>query len=90
MGYAKTGQRGCGIHLRQFSRAFIFDDGKNMATFVSIDACMMNHGVKKAVSILDFISPEICPCSISILYKMTKKKMNNILRQQFKRVLLKF
>lgn len=74
MGYAKTGQRGCGIHLRQFSRAFIFDDGKNMATFVSIDACMMNHGVKKAVSILDFISLEICPCSTFFIMKKILKE----------------
>lgn len=50
MGYAKTGQRGCGIHLRQFSRAFIFDDGKKKAVFVSVDVGMMNHGVKEAVS----------------------------------------
>lgn len=50
MGYAKTGQRGCGIHLRQFSRAFIFDDGKTKAAYVTVDACMMNHGVKQAVS----------------------------------------
>lgn len=56
MGYAKTGQRGCGIHLRQFSRAFVFDDGKKTAAFVSVDACMMNHGVRNAVSITDAFS----------------------------------
>ncbi|KAJ8978006.1 hypothetical protein NQ317_004551 [Molorchus minor] len=49
MGYAKSGQKGCGIHLRQFSRAFIFDDGENRVAYVTVDACMMNHGVKKAV-----------------------------------------
>lgn len=49
MGYAKSGQKGCGLHLRQFSRAYIFDDGTKRAAFVTIDACMMGHGVRKAV-----------------------------------------
>nr|XP_023018453.1 neutral ceramidase [Leptinotarsa decemlineata] len=49
MGYAKAGQRGCGIHLRQYSRAYIFDDGKKRVAFVTVDACMMNHGIRKAV-----------------------------------------
>lgn len=49
MGYAKSNQKGCGIHLRQFSRAFIFDDGSQRAAFVSIDAGMMGYGVRKAV-----------------------------------------
>ncbi|XP_057661283.1 neutral ceramidase [Diorhabda carinulata] len=49
MGYAKANQKGCGIHLRQFSRAFIFNDGKNLMTFVTVDACMMNHPLKQAV-----------------------------------------
>ncbi|CAH2009711.1 unnamed protein product [Acanthoscelides obtectus] len=49
MGYAKSGQKGCGIHLRQYSRAYIFDDGTKRAAFVTVDACMMHHGIKKAV-----------------------------------------
>jgi hypothetical protein len=50
MGYGKSSQKGCGIHLRQFSRAFIFDDGTKRAVFVSVDAGMMAHGVHYAVS----------------------------------------
>lgn len=50
MGYAKTFQKGCGIHLRQYARAFIFDDNNKRAVFVSVDACMINHGVRKEVS----------------------------------------
>ncbi|KAJ3641677.1 hypothetical protein Zmor_028161 [Zophobas morio] len=49
MGYAKSSQKGCGIHLRQFSRAFIFDDGTKRAAFVSVDTGMMAHSVRKAV-----------------------------------------
>nr|CAI5853835.1 unnamed protein product [Callosobruchus analis] len=49
MGYAKAAQKGCGIHLRQYSRAYVFDDGTKKAAFVTVDACMMHHGIKKAV-----------------------------------------
>lgn len=49
MGYAQLSQRGYGIHLRQFSRAFIFDDGEKRAVFVSVDAGMMAHAVKRDV-----------------------------------------
>ncbi|ERL84934.1 neutral ceramidase [Dendroctonus ponderosae] len=49
MGYAKLTQKGCGIHLRQFARAFIFDDGTTRVVFVSADACMISHGLKNAV-----------------------------------------
>jgi neutral ceramidase len=49
MGYAKLSQVGCGLHLRQFSRAFIVDDGENRAVFVSIDSLTMNHGVRRQV-----------------------------------------
>ncbi|RZC32111.1 neutral ceramidase [Asbolus verrucosus] len=49
MGYAKSSQKGCGIHLRQFSRAFIVDDDVKRAAFVSVDAAMMAHGVVEAV-----------------------------------------
>jgi len=50
MGYAKLTQKGCGIHLRQFARAFIFDDGQNRVVYVSADACMVSHGLRLAVS----------------------------------------
>ncbi|CAG9858927.1 unnamed protein product [Phyllotreta striolata] len=49
MGYAKASQKGCGIHLRQFARAFIFDDGTKRVAFVSIDSCMMNNPLRQAV-----------------------------------------
>ncbi|XP_071952076.1 uncharacterized protein [Antedon mediterranea] len=42
MGYAMPEQKSSGIHLRQFSRAFIIEDknSSNRTVFVSIDACM--------------------------------------------------
>ncbi|XP_075974558.1 neutral ceramidase [Anticarsia gemmatalis] len=53
MGYAQLEQTGHGIHLRQFSRAFVFEDGvENKTTrlvYVSVDAAMMGHGVRKEV-----------------------------------------
>ncbi|XP_066146802.1 neutral ceramidase isoform X2 [Euwallacea fornicatus] len=49
MGYAKLTQKGCGIHLRQYARAFIFDDGTNRVLYVSADACMISHGLRNAV-----------------------------------------
>lgn len=55
MGYAKADQRGKGLHLRQFSRAFIFDDGTERITYVSTDAGMMGHGVKMEVKFIYFI-----------------------------------
>ena len=50
MGYGKMGQKGKGIHLRQFSRAFIFDDGKNRMVFISVDCAMIGHGLRREVS----------------------------------------
>ncbi|XP_055586437.1 neutral ceramidase-like [Uranotaenia lowii] len=50
MGYAEFSQRGHGIHLRQFSRAFIFEDEhEERVVFVSADAGMMGHAVKRDV-----------------------------------------
>ena len=41
MGYAMPGQRSAGIHLRQWSRAYVFVDAAgNRAVFVSSDLCM--------------------------------------------------
>ncbi|XP_058817125.1 neutral ceramidase-like [Topomyia yanbarensis] len=50
MGYAEFSQRGHGIHLRQFSRAFIIEDelGERVV-FASADAGMMGHAVKRDV-----------------------------------------
>lgn len=49
MGYATLSQRGYGIHLRQYSRAFIFEKDGKRAVFVSVDAGMMGHAVKRDV-----------------------------------------
>ncbi|KAJ8721230.1 hypothetical protein PYW07_002005 [Mythimna separata] len=53
MGYAQLEQTGHGVHLRQFSRAFVLEDNSGGATerlvFVSVDAAMMGHGVRKEV-----------------------------------------
>ncbi|KAL1506815.1 hypothetical protein ABEB36_006106 [Hypothenemus hampei] len=49
MGYAKLDQKGCGIHLRQFARAYIFDDGTTRVLYVTADACMISHGLRTAV-----------------------------------------
>ncbi|XP_065353826.1 neutral ceramidase [Cloeon dipterum] len=49
MGYARLEQKGAGIHLRQFSRAFIFDDGQSRILFLSVDVAMVSYGVRKEV-----------------------------------------
>ncbi|XP_004929418.2 neutral ceramidase isoform X2 [Bombyx mori] len=53
MGYAQLEQIGHGIHLRQFSRAFVIEDNSGdtvkRLVFVSVDAAMMGHGVRKEV-----------------------------------------
>lgn len=49
MGYAKLGQKGKGIHLRQFARAFILDDGKERLVFVSVDCAMIGNGLRREV-----------------------------------------
>ncbi|XP_058058756.1 neutral ceramidase-like [Anopheles bellator] len=54
MGYGEFSQRGQGIHLRQFARAFVFEeedraDGQRRVVFVSADAAMMGHAVKREV-----------------------------------------
>jgi len=49
MGYAQLKQRGEGIHTRQFSRTFIVDDGLNRLVYVSVDAGMISHAVKRNV-----------------------------------------
>lgn len=49
MGYAKIDQKGSGIHLRTFSRAFIIDDGEERFVFVSVDSAMIGDGVRQTV-----------------------------------------
>lgn len=51
MGYAQMQQRGQGLHLRQFSRAFIVDDYTKRVVFVSVDGAMISHPLKRDVSL---------------------------------------
>lgn len=44
-------QMGEGIHLRQFSRAFVIEDDTSRIAFVSIDSAMMGDHVRSEVSI---------------------------------------
>ena len=52
MGYANPAQTSAGIHLRSFSRAFIFVDAekKNRVVYVNLDACMLSEVIKLEVS----------------------------------------
>lgn len=54
MGYANIKQRGQGLHLRQFARAFIVDDGIKRIVFVSVDGAMISHAVKRDVNCFFF------------------------------------
>ncbi|XP_059055431.1 neutral ceramidase [Achroia grisella] len=52
MGYANFEQTGHGIHLRQFARAFVLEndaESQERVVFVSVDAAMMGHGVRREV-----------------------------------------
>ncbi|XP_063243596.1 neutral ceramidase isoform X2 [Bacillus rossius redtenbacheri] len=49
MGYANPAQKTAGIHLRQFARAFVFDDGSSRLAFVSADCGMISHALKRQV-----------------------------------------
>lgn len=50
MGYANLKQTGRGLHLRQFSRAFVVEDAdNNRVAYASVDAGMMGYGVKREV-----------------------------------------
>ncbi|XP_043269436.1 neutral ceramidase [Venturia canescens] len=49
LGYAKMDQKGAGLHLRTFSRAFIIDDGEERFAFVSVESAMVGHDVRMAV-----------------------------------------
>lgn len=50
MGYAQINQRGHGIHTRQYARSFIVEDlPGNRVVFVSVDAGMISHAVKRNV-----------------------------------------
>ncbi|XP_077285659.1 neutral ceramidase-like [Arctopsyche grandis] len=49
MGYAKLSQVGKGIHLRQYSRAFIFEQANTRLVFVSMDIGMTSTGLRQEV-----------------------------------------
>ena len=52
MGYAKGSQKSNGIHLRQYSRAYVIAEKETgtRVVFVSVDACMISTLVKMQVS----------------------------------------
>jgi len=49
MGYAKLSQKGFGLHLRQWSRAYIIGDGTNRFVFVSVDVGMIGYEMREVV-----------------------------------------
>ena len=49
MGYGQKGQTTKGIHIRQHSRAFAFEQNGTWNVFVSADCAMMGQLVKKKV-----------------------------------------
>lgn len=51
MGYAEVGQRGKGIHLRQFSRAFIFVQGETRIVLVSAEVQAIGIAVRREVRV---------------------------------------
>lgn len=50
MGYSIITQTVSGIHLRQFSRAFVFADDNTRIVFVSVDAGMISQAIKIEVT----------------------------------------
>lgn len=60
MGYGKMDQRGEGIHLRQFSRAFVIEDADSRIAFVSIDSAMMGDHIRSDVS-RDYLLSKVRP-----------------------------
>jgi len=50
MGYAKMEQKGNGLHLRTFARAFIIDDGMERFVFVSVDNAMIGNDIRQEVT----------------------------------------
>lgn len=72
MGYANIAQVGRGIHLRQFARAFVVEDGTSKrVAFVSVDAGMMGYGVKREVRKLNMI------CLVQHVNHLQRNEYNN-------------
>ena len=57
MGYAKSGQNTKGIHIRQYSRAFVFEQNGQLNVFVSADCGMMGQLVK--LKVIEKLSEEL-------------------------------
>lgn len=72
MGYANPAQLSAGIHTRQFSRAFVIDDGTSRVVFVSVDAAMIDQIVKTEVRSL--ISNKNFPPPQTVSSKVAEKK----------------
>ncbi len=73
MGYANPTQVGKGIHLRQYSRAFIISDVQNGSTvvFVNADICMGTQILKMKVLILIITyTMEKCGICAYVLYAL--------------------
>ncbi|KAF5307298.1 hypothetical protein FQR65_LT07014 [Abscondita terminalis] len=49
LGYGSPFQKGTGIHLRQYARAFIIKKHLQKIVFVSIDTAMIGYGLRKQV-----------------------------------------
>ena len=49
MGYASPSPKTAGIHMRQYSRAFVIDDGTKRVVYVSVDCGMIDQIVKTEV-----------------------------------------
>lgn len=52
MGYADVGQSGAGIHLRQYSRAFIFQKEETRIVLVIADVQAVGVAVRRQVCML--------------------------------------
>lgn len=51
MGYAEVGQTGRGLHLRQYSRAFIFVKGDTRIVLVTAEVQAVGIAVRREVTI---------------------------------------
>ncbi|EEB16906.1 Neutral ceramidase precursor, putative [Pediculus humanus corporis] len=49
MGYGKFEQVGKGLHLRQWARSYIIDDGNQILVFVNVDVGMIGDGLRLQV-----------------------------------------
>jgi Neutral/alkaline non-lysosomal ceramidase, N-terminal len=76
MGYARLEQKGAGIHLRQFARSFVFDDGASRVLFVSVDVAMVSVAIRKEV--FNFLSLLIYFCLVEFHLKVSLERFNPV------------